>query len=825
MSNFSVSIVLFLTIFLNGIFIPVFSQTQTQPSDNLLTRIDTTLQDTRPAISLEELIRKNENYTIALNHINAGLRRSFDTIAINQELPQLQEVLERVGQRLQTRESTLNLRYLSALENQVVNFKAQVNEWQQSIDSRNEDLNRIGEEISTIKDDTDLLFALRDTLILPEYQLQTELLQSRLARTDSLYNIQRMKMARVQSRVSSTMINLNDISEDIDDRQRILQRRLFSKENNFIWETSTTATDQGIRTLYRESLALNEIILTHYVRNNWFRHIVILLAGVGFLVWFNSVLHRIRKEKEFSEIILERASFIPKNTVLSALMAILPLAPFFYQNPPPVFLLIILILTTLSATFLIYKSINHTAFYFWLAIFGIFLIYSLSNLLVEQAFRERYILLFLNAISIFVGFKIIKLLDKNPKEFPKYISYFIYMYISIQALSLICNIFGRYSLSKMLGVASTTSFVQAITLYAFVIILLEAIYLQVEVGKSNQKEFASYFDFRSLQMRLKNLLVGLALIIWAFYFTQNLNIYDFLYTNITAILTADRTLGNFHFTFGSILVFILLIWGATVLARNIAYFAEMKDQAQAESRNKRLGSSILLIRLGILISGFLLAITASGIPMDRIAIVLGALSVGIGFGLQTIVNNLVSGIILAFERPIQIGDTIEVGSRVGTVKEVGIRSSKIKGYDGSEVIIPNGDLLSEHLINWTLTDKNRRVELFIGVAYGSDIDLVKDILLGIMDREGILKEPAPAVYLQDFADSAVEFRLLFWVGDISTWIVVRSQIMTAVYKEFAKHGVEIPFPQRDLHVKTMPQNGGVTFKQSTYEEETPPRGE
>jgi len=195
--------------------------------------------------------------------------------------------------------------------------------------------------------------------------------------------------------------------------------------------------------------------------------------------------------------------------------------------------------------------------------------------------------------------------------------------------------------------------------------------------------------------------------------------------------------------------------------------------------------------------------------------------VGIGFGLQTIVNNLVSGVILAFERPIQIGDTIEVGPRIGTVKEVGIRSSKLKGYDGSEVIIPNGDLLSQHLINWTLTDKNRRVELFIGVAYGSDADKVKEILLQVMDRESIQKVPAPAVYLQDFADSAVEFRLLFWVADINTWIIVRSEIMTSIYKAFAENGIEIPFPQRDLHVKSMPQKGGITFTETKYEKDSP----
>ncbi|HSJ66774.1 MAG TPA: mechanosensitive ion channel domain-containing protein [Anditalea sp.] len=809
-------------LFYFGITLSSIAQTPQQPANDLLTRIDTAGPiASQPAVSLDDLIRKNESYTIALNHINAGLKRSFDTITISRELPELERTLETVGQRLDREESSLNLRYLSALENLVVNFRAQVNEWQNSIDSRNEDIQQLGEELATIRNDRDLQLALTDTTILPEYQLQTEMLQSRLARTDSVYRTQRLKMARVQSRISSTMITLNDFNEDIDERQSSLGKRLFSKETSYIWERPIIETDQSLRALYRESLTLNEIILGQYFSSNWLRHILIAIAGGGFLIWFITLIRRIKKEKEYAAIILERAIYIPKNPVLSALMVILPLAPFFYLNPPPIFLLIILVLTAISATFLIYNSVNHKAFYFWLGIFAVFLIYSLSNLLVEQAFRERWVLLSLSIAGMAIAYKAIMLLESNPKDFPKYISYFIYLYIGLQFFSLASNIFGRYGLSKMLGVASTTSLVQAITLYAFVTIILEAIYLQLEVGKSNQKEFASYFDFRSLQKRLKNLLIGLALIVWGYYFAQNLNLWDFLYDQVSDFLNAERHLGSFNYTFGSILIFVLLIWVATILARNIAYFAEMKDQAQADSRNKRLGSSILLIRLGILIIGFMLAITASGIPMDRIAIVLGALSVGIGFGLQTIVNNLVSGVILAFERPIQIGDTIEVGTRIGTVKEVGIRSSKLKGYDGSEVIIPNGDLLSQHLINWTLTDKNRRVELFIGVAYGSDADKVKEILLQVMDRETILKVPAPAVYLQNFADSAVEFRLLFWVSDINTWIIVRSEIMTSIYKAFAENDIEIPFPQRDLHVKSMPQNNGITFTETKYGKDSP----
>jgi len=126
--------------------------------------------------------------------------------------------------------------------------------------------------------------------------------------------------------------------------------------------------------------------------------------------------------------------------------------------------------------------------------------------------------------------------------------------------------------------------------------------------------------------------------------------------------------------------------------------------------------------------GFVFAIAAAGFGMDNFAILVGALGVGIGFGLQNIFNNLVSGIILAFERPIQEGDIIEVGELWGTVKEIGIRASTIFTFDGAEVIVPNGNLISNELINWTLTDRNRRAEVLVGVKYGTDTDSVLEIL-------------------------------------------------------------------------------------------------
>jgi len=162
----------------------------------------------------------------------------------------------------------------------------------------------------------------------------------------------------------------------------------------------------------------------------------------------------------------------------------------------------------------------------------------------------------------------------------------------------------------------------------------------------------------------------------------------------------------------------------------------------------------------------------------------------------------VSGLILAFEKPIQIGVIIEVDNRSGTIMEIGIRSSKIATSDGAEVIIPNGDLISHHVINWTLSNNNRRIELIVGVAYGSDIEKVKTLLTDLLfNRDDIMDNPAPLVFVHNLSENSVDFRLLFWAADITTWLSLKSRMLSDIYTTFAKEGIDIPFPQRELHLK------------------------
>jgi small-conductance mechanosensitive channel len=191
--------------------------------------------------------------------------------------------------------------------------------------------------------------------------------------------------------------------------------------------------------------------------------------------------------------------------------------------------------------------------------------------------------------------------------------------------------------------------------------------------------------------------------------------------------------------------------------------------------------------------------------MDRITIILGALGVGIGLGLQALVNNLVSGLILAFEKPVNVGDVIEIDDNPGIMKSIGFRSSVIVKVDGSQVVIPNGDLLNLHLVNWSNGKSKRRVELLVGVAYGTDLEKARKILLDVMkNNKLVLPNPPPMVLAQDFKDSCIEFRCNFWVGSFMEGSYAKSEIIHAIVAAFRENDIVIPFPQRDLHIKEKP---------------------
>jgi potassium efflux system protein len=300
------------------------------------------------------------------------------------------------------------------------------------------------------------------------------------------------------------------------------------------------------------------------------------------------------------------------------------------------------------------------------------------------------------------------------KKSPRWVLFAVSLYILFNLLAVVSNLFGRMSFTHIFSYTAAYAFAQMAGLGVFVKLVQEAFLLQIETSRA-RKNYPETFDYEVVSKSILRYLIVLAILLWLIVFTTNLTLFDSLSDMLSDLFTSVRRVGNFSFTLGGIALFLGIIWFANFLQKYIAYFfGDTGDDAAANDKGQR--SRLMVTRLILLIGGFLLAVAASGLPVDRITVILGALGVGIGLGLQGIVNNFVSGVILIFDRTLRIGDTVDIGDKRGRVKEIGIRTSTLITEEGAEVIIPNGDVLSRNIINWTLSDNYVRQTLTFNIG-------------------------------------------------------------------------------------------------------------
>lgn len=781
----------------------------TSLKDSLLVKSDldsiASRRKSQDMLTLEELINKGKSYTLLSNEIRLELENSLDTSYLSSEIASIDAVLVQLEKRAGNPEAKFNFRYVNALDRILEKTQEGNLELDLQVQNKLDNLNRLDSILNEIRNDHLFNIKIHDTLLLPNYVIQLERLKRNIHTLDSTLLGQVITAARFQSQLSMNTIRLGDLKLYVEKSKSLLEKSLFTKEINFIWEDYLIPSPKSILKITTESLGINLLLLRRQLSTQTVSLILSFVLIIGLYLILRLVMRQIKEDLENSELVLGKMRFLPKSPFAGLMVSLIPVLYFLFEQGSINFIALVIFFQVAFSSWLIFKSFDKLIVFKWLGLVVIFIFFTLSNLYWEIAYQERMYFLLGDVIALLILARIgsgkFASDDKNEEKFVNRIRKFSG---AMLLLGIVANLLGRFSLAKILSVAGMVSFVHSVTLYFFVKVTMEVIYLLAENNKKHDA-LDALLNFQEIQKRMKSLLVGLALVFWFMILLHNLALNSYFNEALGVFLTKERMLGNTPFTFESILLFGGLVYGSSILANNIAYFFSINDQKKGDVRGKKLGSSVLIIRLGILIVGFFIAATAAKIPLDKITIVLGALSVGIGFGLQTIINNLVSGLILAFERPIQIGDDIEVGTMTGKVKEVGIRASKILAYDGSEIIVPNGDLLSQSLINWTLSDKRRRVELILGVAYQSDMKLVKSLIEEVLNKARILHFPLPKILMQKFGDNSVDFRVLFWVESMDIYLDVRDEVMNAIFEAFHSNGIEIPFPKRDMYIKSLPQ--------------------
>ena len=368
------------------------------------------------------------------------------------------------------------------------------------------------------------------------------------------------------------------------------------------------------------------------------------------------------------------------------------------------------------------------------------------------------------------------------------------------ALAVIANIFGATRLAPLLTDGALSSLYLALCLFA--IRELVRAYTNVLFIAGAEKDIANTQHAGRLfevAQKLSNLILFVA---WLAGTLAVFKILPPFMEKIEVISKFTLAIGNLSITIGGILLFCLSVLLSFWIAKTIRVV--LSDDVLPNMKLPRgvANSVSTMSYYFLLILGLLVALTAAGFELSQLAIIVGALSVGIGFGLNTMIHNFVSGLILMVERPIQPGDVIELSGTTGKVRNIGIRATTLSTFEGADVLVPNGMLLAEKLTNWTLMNERRRIDIPVGVSYGCDPRTVQSLLFEVAkNTEGVSHEPLPPTILFiGFGESTLDFSVRAWTDDFNQSPIIRSEMAIAIHAALKEAGIEIPFPQRDIHV-------------------------
>ncbi len=384
-------------------------------------------------------------------------------------------------------------------------------------------------------------------------------------------------------------------------------------------------------------------------------------------------------------------------------------------------------------------------------------------------------------------------------------------WLAVAALlaAVIANLVGNVSLAEMLTGAVLDSAYVGLALYAGANVISSV--LSFLLARRTMTRFRVITEHAGAMLAsLNRLVMFAALVAWVLVVLNEFRIARPLFAFLKAVLNYPLEAGQLSVTLRSILLFIASIYVAFWVAKTVRYVLRDEMLPKMDLPRGVANSVASLSYYGLVLVGLMVALAAAGFETSQFAIVFGALGVGIGFGLQNVVNNFVSGLILMFERPIQPGDVVEVSGTSGKVRSIGMRATTLTTFEGADVVVPNGTLLSEKLINWTLSDMDRRIDVNVGVAYGNDPRRVLALLEDVArTTPGVAVDPAPNIVFTGFGTSALEFSIRAWTNDFGDWVNIRSQLTVRIYEALQQAGIEIPFPQQDLHLRSVSAEAAV----------------
>lgn len=627
------------------------------------------------------------------------------------------------------------------------------------------------------------------------------LIKISLVRLDSIFVIQK--------ELTNLIVTVDDIIEELSQRELQLQKEYFVMDSPPLWQLnkidsiaidSLTASNK-LHITIKNRFGDNLQSLSKFIVQN----IKTIIFQLVFLLLMLLLIFVVKKQwnKEPHELInqVEKEAYIILQYPISATIAVGVLATaFFYSSLIPIFAELIILLILSATTYVLPKFTTKRFVYFLLPLLFVYIIQSFDVYLNPLSLSFRLIQIF-NASVLIVAliFGRIEML-KNPNKFKNIIGLFKFInpiYVLFLIIAIIANVVGMVHLSHFIISAVLSSTALGFIVYLSVKVTSGFFVLLFKLRDSSHSNALSTMA-KVTQKRIKPILLLIGLFLWILFSLKSFEIFEHLRMYLEEILMIKWAVGQLTISLGGILSFATIFIVAMLIAKLIA--AILQDEWMIQVLPRGIAPAIsLILRIFIISLGLYAALLAAGLDIGKLGFIVGALGVGIGFGLQNVVLNFIAGLILAFERPINLGDTIEIDQEKGVVTNIGVRSSNVRTYSGSEAIIPNGDLISKKVINWTLTNRDRRSKILMKTSANADPEEVIKLFNTIAaDNPGVFNEPKPYTLFRGYNEEGnLDFELYYWTTFNQT-LDIDHEIALKVFKALKENNIQAPIPVRKI---------------------------
>jgi len=706
--------------------------------------------------------RVNDN----LNSISDSSKLGFDVVRMGRRIDVISNDINIIRKNMRGRGSAYNIKNIYLYQS----FISALNDENDSYEERTAKMyHRVNDaklSIKTALDDSIFRKLFANSNLKKSLDTKLVRLERKWSRTDSTTRANVDTLNAMKVKIADNAVNLSNMLNIMEIRLDRADVQLFGQEVNFLWEKTQKAANVNntSRVTITKITSEKNAIVYYFSQTSQQRVFIFILGFLVFLLLFmrRKLLKDIRKPG--SEYSFLKMQYLDKYPVLSVLVMLLCLMPFFDAYAPTSYVAVFYFLLLSISSVIFFRKENLTFLFRWFVMVFLFLAYTLTFLFIEPAFISRLWLILLQAGIIVFSFLFYRNLNRDIPYF-KLIKKASQAGIILAGIGILFNLFGRFSLSGIFGISAIFAITQAVVLPVFIETVIEIILLQLQSSRL-KKGFSNPFDSSLIVKKVKSPLVVIAVLIWFIMLTSNLNVYHSLTNSLINFLTTPVSIGKISVKLVSVLYFFVIIWFAHILQQLISFlFGETGIESEDITPvTKKQHSRLLITRLLVLIGGYMLAIAASGLPIDKITILLGALGIGIGMGLQNLVNNFVSGIVLIFDGSLKIGDEIEISGQAGKVKEIGLRSSTLSTSDGADIIIPNGNILSQNIVNWTFTNDHKRVMIGFTLS-GKELDanLINDVINEtIKNIPGVIAQKKPVILYTKVTSESLTLTVRFW---------------------------------------------------------------